>query len=68
MPAFISLSIGSAVSQHILVNIKIQASKEGGIKSDFTLEGIQFQSGAGIGERVYDRSFGSIRSVTVIAS
>ena len=56
------------MGQHILVNIKIQASKDEGIKSDFTLEGIQFQSGAGIGERVYDRSSGSIRSVTVMAS
>ena len=38
------------------------------METDFSFEGIQFQSGPGLNEGVHDRSFGDIRSMTATAS
>ena len=67
MPTPISLAIGSALSQYLLVNIRIQASKKERMETDFSLEGIQFQPGPGFDENVHDESFGSIRSMMTTA-
>ena len=63
-----SMATGSDLSQHLLINIRIQASKRERMETDFSFEGIQFQSGPGINEGVHDRSFGDIRSMTATAS
>ena len=56
MPGSVSLAIGSALSQHLLVKIRIQASKGINMETDFSLEGIRFQSGPGLDEGTRDRS------------
>ena len=61
-----SLSIGSALSQHLLVNIRIQAYKEERIETDFPLEGIQFRSRPALDEGIPDRAFENIRPVTIM--
>ena len=60
LPVPISLAIGSAFSQYLLINIRRQALKRERAETDFSLEGIQFQSGLGFDEGVPNRSFGSI--------
>ncbi|PAV16650.1 hypothetical protein PNOK_0827000 [Pyrrhoderma noxium] len=55
-----SLTLASILSQHLLVTIRIQASRRERMETDFSLEGIQFQSGLGFDEGVPNRSFGSI--------
>ena len=63
MPAPISLAIGSALSQYLLINIRIQASRQERTETDFSLEGIQFTSGNGFDEDIHDELFGSIHSM-----
>ena len=57
-----SMATGSALSQHLLINIRIQASKKERMETNFSLEGIQFQSGLGFDGGVPNRSFGSIHT------
>ena len=63
MPAPISLAMGSALSQYLLVNIRVQALKRERMETEFSFEGIQFQSGPGFASDVPDISFGSIHSI-----
>ena len=62
-----SMATGSALSQHLLINIRIQASKRERMETEFSFGGIQFHSGPGIDEDVHDRSFGDIHSMTATA-
>ncbi|PAV16677.1 hypothetical protein PNOK_0829700 [Pyrrhoderma noxium] len=57
LPAALSLSIGSALNQHLLIDIRVQASKERRIKTDFSLERIRSHSGSRFDEGVHNRSF-----------
>ena len=68
MPAALSLSIGSAFNQYLLVDIRAQASKEEITETDFALGGIRSHSEPGFDEDVHDRSFGSACSITATAS
>ena len=63
----ISLAVGSTLSQYLLINIRIQASLQERMETDFSFEGIQFQSGPGSDKSVHNESFGSIRSMTATA-
>ena len=63
----ISLAVGSTLSQYLLINIRIQASLQERMETDFSFEGIQFQSGPGSDESVHNESFGSIRPMTTTA-
>ena len=60
MPAPISLAMGSALSQYLLINIRIQASRQERTETDFSLEGIQFQSRPEFNEDIHGASFDSI--------
>ena len=62
MPTAISLAIGSILSQYLLINIRIQASKRERIETDFSLDTIQFQSGPRLNEDTRD-GLGSTHSV-----
>ena len=57
-----SMATGSALSQHLLINIRIQASKRERIETDFSLDTIQFQSGPRLNEDTRD-GLGSTHSV-----
>ena len=59
-----SMATGSALSQHLLINIRIQASKRERMETEISLEGIQFQSGLGFDEDAHDRSLGSSHTMT----
>ncbi|PAV16648.1 hypothetical protein PNOK_0826800 [Pyrrhoderma noxium] len=65
-PGSVSFAIGSALSQHLLVNIRIQASKRERMETEFSLEGIRFQSGPGLDEGAHDISFGGIHSMIAV--
>ena len=54
MPTAISLAIGSTLSQYLLINIRIQASKRERMETDFSLDTIQFQSGPRLNEDTRD--------------
>ena len=56
MPGPVSLTIGSALSQYLLVNIRVQALKKERMENRFSLEGIQFQSAPRLNVDVYDLS------------
>ena len=56
----ISLAVGSTLSQYLLINIRIQASKKERIESEVSLEGIQFQSRPEFNEDIHGASFDSI--------
>ena len=63
LPVPISLAIGSAFSQYLLLNIRRQALKRERAETDFSLEGIQFRSRPEFAEDVPDISFGSIHPI-----
>ena len=63
----ISFAVGSTLSEYLLINIRIQASLQERMETDFSFEGIQFQSGPGYDKSVHNESFGSIRPMTATA-
>ncbi|PAV16649.1 hypothetical protein PNOK_0826900 [Pyrrhoderma noxium] len=67
LPGPIILALEGTLSQHLLINVRIQASKRGGMETEFSLEGIRFRSGLGSDEGVPDGSFGSVYSITSTA-
>ena len=65
LPVPISLAIGSAFSQYLLINIRRQALKRERAETDFSLEGIRFRSRPGFAEDLPDISFSSIHPIVV---
>ena len=65
LPVPISLAIGSAFSQYLLINIRRQDLKRERAETDFSLEGIRFRSRPGFAEDLPDISFSSIHPIVV---
>ena len=63
LPTPFSLVLATTLSRHLLVNIRIQASRQEKMETEFSLEAIQFQSGPGFGEGAHDRSLGSTHTM-----
>ena len=67
MPDAIISALEGTLSQHLLINVRIQASKRERLETEFSIEGIRFQSDLGFDEDVPDGSFGSVYSITSTA-